>query len=110
LYIFTSYWCLTTYFECALASLYRDLVDLQDRHKGHQEEVNIYNRDYSSLSEVIYNALSYNFSQWDKGWYFQEMVANPQKYLRTQPKVKKWLQELKTTHKKCLFLLTNSLP
>lgn len=105
----STFWSLSTYFESACVSLYRDLIDLADENKGHAENVNVYNRDYSSHGEAIYNSMSYNFGQWEKGWYFSEIATYPEKYLRKQPGVRKWLEDLRKVHGKLLFLLTNSL-
>jgi len=104
------WWSMSTYFETPAASIFRDLVDLEDSSNKHHEDVNFYNRDYSAHAEAIYNAMWFNYAEWGKGHFFREITTNPDKYLFKQPHVKQWLQELKNVHKRFLFLLTNSLP
>ncbi|KAL6055019.1 5'-nucleotidase [Balamuthia mandrillaris] len=105
------WWSLTTFFEVTLAWLFAVLVDLEDtKGKQHQEEVNIYYRDYQGQSAVLYDALLYNFGQWGKGWYFPAIQKDPSKYIFKQTKVRKWLEELRNVHRKRLFMVTNSFP
>jgi len=104
------YWSLTTYFEAPIGSLYTSLIDLHERNKKQPHEVHVYNRDYRSHAEALFDALMYNFAEWGKGGYFSDITIYPERYLIKQPNVRKWLVDLRQKHKKFLFLLTNSLP
>jgi len=105
---------LATYFETPVASLFVSLVDHIDKNVSKQQQAkydgNMPIKNYSSHVQKIFEAMSYNFNRWDRGWYFKSIASQPEKYIITQPNVRKWLLELKEKHHRVLFLLTNSLP
>jgi len=105
---------LATYFETPVASLFVSLVDHIDKNVSKQQQAkydgNMSIKNYSSHVQKIFEAMTYNFNQWDRGWYFKSIASQPEKYIITQPNVRKWLLELKEKHHRVLFLLTNSLP
>jgi len=90
------FWPMTTYFEVALGPLFAVMVDADDKDSGKH-------------ASALYNALVFNFSRWDSGWYFDGLKRDPGKYIFTLGDVEKWLHEMKRQDIK-LFLLTNSLP
>jgi HAD superfamily 5'-nucleotidase-like hydrolase len=94
----------TTFFGTAWIWLFAILVDLED------EKASIDHRNYAAHADMMLNAFSYNFAEWNKGYYYPELVQHPEKYIYHQPKVKQWLKDLREKHGVKLFLLTNSLP
>jgi len=102
------YWSMTTYFETPVVSLYANLIDHHEERKI--EEGNMYFNTCRGHAEALYDAMSYNFAEYKKGWYFEQIALHTDKYILPQPNVRKWLEELRQKHKRFLFLLTNSLP
>lgn len=97
------YWSISTFFEAGVAPLWIGLIDYLDKNSSEKVE-------YMKIHQDIKKGIEYNFYKYGEGYFFPDIMKNPEKFLFKRDDLVEWFKGIiqSKTYPIKLFLLTNS--